>query len=266
MSFDHCRLSFALAAWCWATSFLACCTTSTAPVSVPETVADTDSGTRAIMGSGPEAAAKQGFCAQPLPQQAAPRSVADVVALLNAAPKPVSLPCLLSSLARPLALYATNSVISAQPAVGRRSPRTFLFFDGLIASIVPDGPGSQLLEFGELRSDTRTLKAEIEFPVTETLSADEPFERIMFDDEKTSCAFCHASEQRDESMPTTRAFISQALRPAPRERVLLTDLSREAEACDVEAEPERCAMLRSVFLGGAPVDHEFPAPFSTIVP
>jgi hypothetical protein len=201
-----------------------------------------------------------------MPQGAAPRSVVDVMQLINAAPKPVSLPCFVSSLARPLSLYATDSVVSAQPAVGRRSPRTSLFFEGLIVSVVPDGPGRHLLEFGEQRGDKRSLKAEIAFPVTAELSADAPFERIMYDEERTNCAFCHASEERDDSLPGIRAFSSQALRPEPRERVPLAELQDAANGCDADAEPERCAMLRSLFYAGAPVDQDFPAQFSTLVP
>jgi hypothetical protein len=189
-----------------------------------------------------------------------------VVALLNASPKPVSLPCFLATLPRPLDLYATHSVISAQPAVGRRSPRTFLFFEGLIASVVADGPGSHLLELGELRTEARTLKAEIEFPVTETLTADAPFERILFDEHMTNCAFCHASEERDASLTQSRAFVSQALRPQPNERVRVSELQAATTACDSGQEPERCAILGSLFHAGTPRDHDFPAQFNTIVP
>ena len=92
-------------------------------------------------------------CVAPAGTTPSPATIADVVALINAMPKPVTLPCFLAALARPLELYATRSVISAQPAVGRRSPRTFLFLDGLTLSVVPEGVGTRLLEMGELRDE-----------------------------------------------------------------------------------------------------------------
>jgi len=206
------------------------------------------------------------FCGDAAPAELAPHTIADVVAWLNAAPKPVSLPCFVASLARPLDVYATNSVISAQPAGGRRSPRTFLFFEGLIASVVAEGPGSHLLEFGELRGPARTLKGEIEFPVTGALAQDAPFEQIMYDERMTDCAFCHAAELRDDTIPLARAFVSQALRPRLEERVPVAELDTTTAQCDAAAEPERCALLRSLFHGGAPRDRDFPAQFDTIVP
>ena len=70
--------------------------------------------------------------------------------LVNALPSPVTLPCFLQALARPLKMHAAVSLISAQPSVGARSPRIFLFFDGLRVSIVPAGAGAPLLEMGEI--------------------------------------------------------------------------------------------------------------------
>src|SRR4051794_26926429 len=70
-------------------------------------------------------------CVAPAGTTSSPQTIADVVELLNAMPKPVSLPCFLSTLARPLEVHATLSVTSAQPAVGKRSPRIFIFLDGL---------------------------------------------------------------------------------------------------------------------------------------
>src|SRR5450432_198125 len=52
-----------------------------------------------------------------------PQSIAETITLLNALPKPLSIPCFLESLARPIPVLATFGVLSAQPAVGVRSPR-----------------------------------------------------------------------------------------------------------------------------------------------
>lgn len=195
---------------------------------------------------------------------AIPRHVTDMVDHLNSLPKPVSLPCLLTSLPRPLALHATRSVLSAQPAVGLRSPRVFVLYDELIMSVALDGMGKDLLEFGERRPEARTLKAEIEFPVTAELSHAAPFERIVFKGEQTSCAFCHAAESRDESIDFASAYVSVAYRPTERQsHVTIAEMAAELERCDRDAEPQRCEMLESMFARGMPIEQAFPMEFTT---
>jgi hypothetical protein len=194
----------------------------------------------------------------------APRSVTEVVDHVNALPKPVSLPCLLTSLPRPLSLHATRSILSAQPAVGLRSPRVFVLYDELIMSVALDGMGKDLLEFGERRPEARTLKAEIEFPVAAELTHAAPFERIVFKEAQTSCAFCHAAESRDESIDFTTAFVSVALRPTERQsHVTIAEMAAELAQCDRDAEPQRCAMLESLFARGMPNEQAFPMEFVT---
>lgn len=196
-------------------------------------------------------------------ERASPRTVLEVVERVNELPHPVTLPCFIESLARPLELNATESLISAQPAVGRRSPRTFIFVDPLIMSVAFDGVGSHLLELGEVQpGGTRALKAEIAFPVTVELSREAPFERILFREDLTLCGACHQDEAPAEDVTFTRAFVSRALRPVPRERVSLDALARELDGCAPEREPERCALLDAVFAGPV-VDREFPATMAT---
>jgi hypothetical protein len=195
---------------------------------------------------------------------AVPRRVTDVVDHLNALPKPVSLPCLLTSLPRPLSLHATRSVLSAQPAVGLRSPRVFVLYDELIMSVALDGMGKDLLEFGERRPDARSLKAEIEFPVAAPLKHAAPFERIVFKEEQSSCAFCHAAESRDESIDFATAFVSVAYRPTERQsHITVAEMAAELARCDREAEPQRCEMLESLFARGMPIEQAFPMEFTT---
>lgn len=193
-----------------------------------------------------------------------PRSVIEVVDHLNALPKPVSLPCLLTSLPRPLLLHATRSVLSAQPAVGQRSPRVFVLYDQLIMSVALDGMGKDLLEFGERRPEARTLKAEIEFPVAAELTHAAPFEHIVFKEEQTSCAFCHAAERRDDSIGFTEAFVSVAYRPTERQaHVTIAEMAAQLAQCDRDAEPQRCAMLEGLFARGMPTEQDFPMEFVT---
>jgi hypothetical protein len=194
---------------------------------------------------------------------AAPSTISEVVGQVNALPKPVTLPCFLATLPRPLEVHASQSIFSAQPAAGRRSPRMFIFSGALILTIVPSGRGSRLLEFGELRSGTTSLKGELEFPVDSTLGEAAPFERLMFMENSTTCSACHAGEEPAEDISFTRAFVSQALRPAPGERVGLGELVSESHACDTNAEPERCGMLNAVFGAGEVVDTDFPTTLQT---
>jgi hypothetical protein len=193
-----------------------------------------------------------------------PERVTDLVDHINTLPKPTTLDCVLTSLPRPLALNATRSILSAQPAVGQRSPRVFVLYDKLILSVALDGMGKDLLEFGELRPEARTVKAEIEFPVTSQLTHAAPFEQVMFQEGQTSCAFCHASESRDESIGFTDAFVSVAYRPTERQaQVTIAEMAAQLEQCDHSAEPERCAMLEALFARGMPIEQDFPADFRT---
>jgi hypothetical protein len=178
---------------------------------------------------------------------------------INALPKPTSLPCLLESLPRPIRAHAAQSQLSAQPSAGAHNPRFFLFDEPLIMTITPSGIGSDLLELSVLESATRSVKAEIHFPVSHELLEAEPYERALFNDELTSCAFCHADERPVPSITFTRAFSSEALKPDPRNRVAVSSMLDEAARCDGAAEPARCQMLGALLDHGAVVEHEFPA-------
>jgi hypothetical protein len=237
-----------------AAALAACSSPSGAP-------AEVDGNRANPSASGPEATERP--CALE-PERPSPSTVLEVIERVNELPQPVTLACFLDSLARPLELNATESLISAQPAMGRRSPRLFIFVDPLIMSISFDGTGSRLLELGEVRpGGTRALKAEIEFPVIGELPRAEPFERILFLDDLTTCGGCHDGEQPAPDVTFTKAFESQALKPVPNERVSLESLLQEREACDPGREPARCALLEAVFGPEAVVDREFPASMAT---
>lgn len=212
----------------------------------------------------PSAAEPEDPCASAA-LSSAPGSVTELVDHLNTLPKPTSLSCLLSSLPGPLPLVATHSVFSAQPAVGQRSPRIFLMYSQLTLSIALDGMGKDLLEFGEHRPEQRSLKAEIEFPVEAELTHDAPFQRILYKDgHTTSCAFCHRNETREDSIDFAEAFVSIAYRPTDYQAaVSVSELAQLLAECDAEAEPQRCAMLESLFTHGAPVDQAFPPEYPT---
>lgn len=183
--------------------------------------------------------------------------------LVNALPKPLTLSCFLESLARPLGAQASNSVFSAQPAQGSRSPRIFVFREQTTLSIVPDGDGAALLEFGEHRTPTYSTKGEIEFPVTETLRETAPYEDLMLASNLTSCGVCHADERSEPAITGIRAFTSLALRTIPRDRVPLSALQQELAICDRQLEPERCSILDGLLGWGAVNEQEFPPEMQT---
>ena len=221
------------------------------------------SGGADVGPSPPTERAHHPGCVAPAGVSNAPRSIAETVALLNALPMPVTLPCFLEALARPLEINATNSLFSAQPAQGVRSPRIFLFSDPNTMSIVPDGPGAPLLEFGEQRPNYRSLKAQIEFPVVVPLLPTAPYQDLSFNDQLTSCGLCHSSELQESNLSGAQTFVSQSLRPLAQDFVSSAFLQNELSTCDFSAEPARCAMLDGL-LGWGPVgDRAFPAEMAT---
>jgi hypothetical protein len=178
---------------------------------------------------------------------------------INALPKPTTLACVLESLPRPLRAQAAQSELSAQPSNGAHNPRVFLFHEPLLMTVIASGTGSPLLELSVLESETRSIKAEIHFPVGQELPAAEPYEQALFDDETTGCAFCHADERPVPEITFARAFSSEALKPDPLARVAIDSMLEVAMGCDAVLEPERCQMLSALFARGPVVEHEFPA-------
>lgn len=212
-------------------------------------------------GDAPTAEAEGERCTPAPGTTGSPSSIAETVELVNGLPKPVTLPCFLEALDRPLRLVATKSFFSAQPAVGQRSPRIFLFMEGIIHSIVPEGPPSNLLEMGEATTPGNSIKAELEFPISTSITLATAFERLPMDD-ITTCAVCHNGHV--PVLGIEGAFESEVLRPADQELVPLAELEAEARRCDAALEPERCAMLNALFQHGGVIDAEFPRSVRTI--
>lgn len=201
-------------------------------------------------------------CVPPAGVSAAPDSLSTALTLVNSLPHPVSIPCFLESLDRPLALNATASAFSAQPAVGKRSPRIFLFSGRLIISVVPAGIGVDMLEFSELTSPTRSIKAELQFPVTQVVDLPAAFARLPFSTIST-CGLCHANESRVTLEGTPGAYESVALRPRSDTQVELEDVRLEFADCDAEKEHERCAILAALFAHGKVNSWDFPSEMAT---
>ncbi|HET6281050.1 MAG TPA: hypothetical protein VFH73_08790 [Polyangia bacterium] len=216
--------------------------------------------------SGPSDGMPTPRCLPPAGISGAPTSIAGAVALVNSLPRPVTVGCFLESLDRPLAASATVSFFSLQPSTGRRSPRIFLFFDPLVMSIVPEGRGTHAVEFGQMVSDTNSVKGELGFPIVEEVTPAAPFDRVRDltgDAPVTICRGCHADESRYDGIDYAQAFTSVAFRPLPRNQVTVQDLRSERRSCDSALEPERCAFLRSLFDHGEVMARDFPANLRT---
>ena len=220
----------------------------------------------ALVGcGGPDAS--PATCTPPMGTTGSPSSISDAVTLANALfsdERPeVTLSCFVETLDRPLATLAANSFFSAQPALGRRSPRIFLFTGSLVMSVAPGGSGSHLLELAEYSALTRSIKAEILFPLRKPLLPAQPYDRVRFL-EGTSCGVCHGSEVPAPSVTIAQAFESDVLRPRLQEEVSLDYLQAEALACDRDREPQRCETLRAVFGHGDVYPARFPTEAKTI--
>lgn len=192
-----------------------------------------------------------------------PQTIAEAIALANALPQPATVACFLEALDRPLAIEATKSRASAQPADGERSPRVFLFTgDALVITAALGGKGRDLIEFGETVAPGRSVKGEIELPLTGTLTDAAPFDRIRNPEHGniTTCFVCHDSEEDEPGFPNGRS--SLIVRPRTKSLVPLSTLQAEFEACDPNEEPKRCAMLTALVAWG-PLEHR---PFDKNLP
>lgn len=191
---------------------------------------------------------------------ASPKTIQQVVDRINALPRPVDIPCVVAGLPRPLAVVASTSIFSAQPAEGRRSPRMFLMLDGLILAVVPEGTGRHLLEFGQIVAAGRTVKAELAFPIDGGVANNAPFDEVMMGPTQTNCALCHRFES-----PHDAGFSSVGFKPDPGNLVPLSELRQQLAACDFTAEKDRCDLLYAVFGFGIVTDGKFPAQFELFV-
>ena len=172
-------------------------------------------------------------------------TIAAAVTRINALPLPVTAPCFVASLPRPIELVATNSVFSAQPAHSRESPRMFIFLPALVASVVPEGEGAEVIEFSQWMTPTRTLKGELAVPIEGPVAADAPFTKVHSNFGVTSCGLCHRNE---EAHPTIDGgFISDAFRPNSGSLIAVSELKAMHDACGEEDQSPRCELFHALF-------------------
>jgi len=188
---------------------------------------------------------------------------------INAMPKPVKVDCFIKSLPRPILINATRNGISAQPAVGARSPRIFIniYNTDLLLSTVPDQDRDpdltaeeeeHPLELSFLTSDTRSIKAEIMFPVLEDINYGTSYDHIRLDGGGSACRACHAEETSAGFFDDVEYFESQALKPYPEASVSLSALRTENDTCVAETEPFRCSIFSSILDYGSVFWYNFP--------
>lgn len=175
-----------------------------------------------------------------------PTSIEQAVELINALPKPTSLPCFLESLDRPLGLAATDSRSSAQPSTGPENPRLFISRAPLIMSVLSEGPGADKLEFAVDVGDGLSTKGELAFPIEAEIPAGEPYAQVRRQT-GTVCGACHLREQHVETVDEVAIFASEALAHPPDTNISPSYVAALAGSCDATLTPERCAMLTAVF-------------------
>ena len=192
-----------------------------------------------------------------------PSTIQEAVTLANGLPMPVSAECFVEALDRPLKIEASKSGESLQPGEGERSPRVFIWGrDDLVMTIVLDGKGRDLVEFGQPMGPGRSVKAELSFPLTEPTTVAAALDRVRNEEHPriTRCFVCHNREMDEPSMPGARS--SLVLRPRKPSVVDIDFLRDEGQRCDDTAEPARCRWLEAIFDHG-PVEHR---PFDAEVP
>ena len=235
------------------------------------------------------------------PADLAVTDIASVVDWINAMPKPLTLACFVKSLPRPMYYNATLSTFSAQPSVGKRSPRVFFMIDDLMLTVVPDEKSDTVRdpETGQLIKDPETgldrrfwdvddtqllelsfevdtalpqrqsIKAELKFPVTALLPRNAPYVDINYDVSNTLsvCAFCHATETEIEVMDGQPVYRSRMLRNPRDAEVPLGFMLNEYASCDPESRENewyRCEMLEAIYGQGTLVWKSFPEDMPTI--
>ena len=192
-----------------------------------------------------------------------PSTMKEAVALANTLPFPLTAECFVEALDRPLRLEATMSKSSAQPADGERSPRLFLWTtDTFVVTVALDGRGRDLIEFGQFVTPRRSIKGELEFPLSEPITVTAPLDRVRNPEfpRITTCFVCHDNEEDEPSVPRGRS--SLALRPQPSTLVDIDSLHGELARCDETEEPARCRWLHAI-LDHGPIEHR---PFDPSLP
>lgn len=107
-------------------------------------------------------------------------------------------------------------------------------------------------------SATMSVKAELEFPIVDVVSAQTPYSRIRYAS-ATSCGVCHGVESRDVDISFAEAYYSLAFQPQKASKVSIDSLRNEASKCNFAAEPKRCEIISAFFNSGSLQNYDFPS-------
>lgn len=187
------------------------------------------------------------ICRAPEGVSGRPSNLVEVVALMNALPRPTTLTCFLEALERPLQVFMTSSNQSLQPSPGARSPRTFIVNEPLVMSIVFEGAAAVTLELGYRTTQTRSIKTELIFPLEAEVTYANLFDEIKAG-QVTRCSQCHTAEVlefNDEIQ--AEVYESDIYEPFDPYDVDVEAVRAERASCDPSVEPERCELLSALF-------------------
>lgn len=196
--------------------------------------------------AGASAGGQAGSCSPPPGVSGSPRTIDALVRLLNALPRPTSVACFLESLERPLDVHLTRSTLSVQPAGDDDNPRIFIVSGNLTMAVVPAGPASSLLEFGYFYGEDQSVKGEVVFPITETITDAVLAEQLQLGG-RTRCGSCHDPEQPAGEEFFEGAYVSKVIAPSPQLAMSLEDLRQASDDCDEQVEAPRCEVLAALF-------------------
>ena len=211
-------------------------------------------------GSASAPVAETRRCAPGPNATGAPRTIEQVVDLINSLPKPVTVACFVESLDPPLKVFASNSVASLQLSTGPEDPRWFIFSLPLIISITSDGPGTELLEMGVLQpGNRRALLGELRMPIESEIKHALPFDRINKGETTTCGFFCHQNEECDPRIRIAEAFVSKSIRAAASSEVTLDFLRGVLSRCKSPTASVRCELLHALLVTGRAQREDFPA-------
>lgn len=210
---------------------------------------------QARLGAGASSPDADGNCpAVPAGVSSAPMTIPDTIALANAllgARASLSLECFVSSLSRPVAVLGAASTFSLQPG-NATNPRIFIFSGSLIMSVVPTGAANNQIELAQYTtSATRSIKAQLVFPVSAPVTPADPYDSVRLGGGGTICGDCHTGEVVAPQVTATVGFESDVFQPLPTQIVPLQKMLDDTAGCDPQQDPERCAILSAVFNHGA---------------
>jgi hypothetical protein len=155
-------------------------------------------------------------------------------------------------------IVAVDNTNSAQPSAGPQSPRIFVIRYPLLLSIVPAGQAKNLLELSQVEQADTSVKAEIEFPVTQNIDPAAPYSRLIVGPGLTGCIACHSGEYKVLYGYNGEAYANSIIRPDSLKVVSPVTLRNYALACDPKTDGYRCGILNAIFISGQATQGIFP--------